>query len=176
MLYATKGWEFQQKLLCWAYLTLYNSVTTSRLYHLAIMCCKKVETFEKKTNKKQTKTNKQSNKKYLPLRRWLLRWSTFFIWKNKETLPYFTPHLFFLENSISGYSDKERMFLISWTYKCTLHHIFVFYLRSSWNLLFQTFVKLLTTYSKLVSFHIFYEHRDDKEKKSQELTSYELLI
>ena len=40
----------------------------------------------------------------------------------------------------------------------------------------STFVKLLTTYSKLVSFHIFYEHRDDKEKKSQELTSYELLI
>ena len=149
------------------------------------MCCKKVETFEKKTNKKQTKTktNKQIKEKQInnQTRNTYLFGADFFggalsSSEKKETLPYFTRHLFFLANSVSGYSDKERMFLISWTYKCTLHHIFVFYLRSSWNLLFQHLLNYLLRIQSWFQFNIFYEHRDDKEKKSQELTSYELLI
>ena len=116
------------------------------------MCCKKVKTFEKKTNKKQTKTktNKQIKEKQInnQTRNTYLFGADFFggalsSSEKKETLPYFTRHLFFLANSISGYSDKERMFLISWTYKCTLHHIFVFYLLSSWNLLFQHLLNYL---------------------------------
>ena len=122
------------------------------------MCYKKVETFEKKTNKKQTKTNKQIKEKQInnQTRNTYLFGADFFggalsSSEKKETLPYFTRHLFFLANSISGYSDKERMFLISWTYKCTLHHIFCVLPAIIVKPIVSTFVKLLTTYSKLVS-------------------------
>ena len=117
------------------------------------MCCKKVETFEKKTNKKQTKTktNKQIKEKQInnQTRNTYLFGADFFggalsSSEKKETLPYFTRHLFFLANSISGYSDKERMFLISWTYKCTLHHFFCVLPVIIVKSIVSTFIKLLT--------------------------------
>ena len=104
----------------------------------------------KKTNEKKTKTNKQINEQQInnQTRNTDLFGTDFFggalssperIRKNYIILH----HIFFLANSISGYSDKERMFLILWTYKCNLHHFFVFYSWSSWNSLFQHLLNYL---------------------------------